>query len=255
MKQLTAWSICLGVLLWASLSHADDNKIVVANGEWFPYISQELKHYGVFSHIITEAFALEGVTVEFKWVPWKRALEKTYAGVYDATSSWIWTEERAKYLEFSDIIMESKKVFFHLKETSFDWETIEDLKGLRIGGVIGYTYGTEFDKAAESGRINVEFVAKDIQNFDKLLKDRIDIYPQELEIGYSYINRYGADTAARFTHHPKVIILTRNPLNFSKKVPKNKQLLEKFNRGLKQLKDSGRWQAMIEAANRGEYQK
>ena len=42
-------------------------------------------------------------------------------------------------------------VFFHLKNTEFDWDGYEDLKSLRVGGSIGYDYGKEF-KEAENKR-------------------------------------------------------------------------------------------------------
>ena len=41
----------------------------LTNGEWPPYTSQNLKNYGVFSPIVSEAFELEGMTVEYTFFP------------------------------------------------------------------------------------------------------------------------------------------------------------------------------------------
>lgn len=90
----------------------DENTIVIANGEWLPFLSKDLKHHGVFCHIITEAFASEGVTVIYEWVPWKRAYINTLAGEYDATATWVPNQEREKLFYYSDTILVNKKFFF-----------------------------------------------------------------------------------------------------------------------------------------------
>jgi len=47
------------------------------------------------------------------------------------------------------------------------------IKIIIIGGVLGYFYQKEFEKAG----LNVEYVATDEQNLKKLLAGRIDIFP------------------------------------------------------------------------------
>ncbi len=46
--------------------------IRLTNGEWQPYLSKDAPHHGFASHIVTEAFALVGVEVEYGFFPWKR---------------------------------------------------------------------------------------------------------------------------------------------------------------------------------------
>ena len=58
-----------------------------------------------------------------------------------------------------------------------------------------------------------------------------------------------------FTHHPKRI--TEKPLYLllSKKVPGNEQMRDRFNDGLRKLKESGRYDQIIANALAGEYAK
>ena len=109
-------------------------KVQLTNGEWPPLLSKELKNYGVVSHIVTEAFALEGIKVEYKFYPWKRALNRAEKGLADGSVIWAPTPKRVKAFYFSDPVIRNEKVFFYMKSHPFDWDTIDDLKGIIFGG-------------------------------------------------------------------------------------------------------------------------
>ena len=42
-----------------------NNSVRLSSGEWPPYTSENLPHFGLASRIVTEAFALKGITVEY----------------------------------------------------------------------------------------------------------------------------------------------------------------------------------------------
>lgn len=44
-------------------------KIRSTNGEWPPYLSENLPHYGLASHIISEAFAKKGLPLNMAFSP------------------------------------------------------------------------------------------------------------------------------------------------------------------------------------------
>ncbi len=62
MKKLVI--IYLIFVLLGSRAMARDS-IRITTGEWPPYISESLPGYGVVSRIVTEAFKLENIRVEF----------------------------------------------------------------------------------------------------------------------------------------------------------------------------------------------
>ncbi|MEN8199822.1 MAG: transporter substrate-binding domain-containing protein [Thermodesulfobacteriota bacterium] len=229
--------------------------IRITNGEWPPYMSKELKHYGFFSHIITEAFALQGVKVEWGFFPWKRSYIYAESGEWDATAGWSHFPHREKHFHFSDTIVDSKWVFFHLKSYPFDWSTYRDLREIKVGGTMQYAYKGALQKAEEEGVIEIERVPQDEQNLKKLLSGRIDIFPQEVEVGYEMINNeFTPEEAMLFTHHPLPAVASDElRLLFSKKVERNRHLVDVFNQGLKQLRESGRIEQMIAASRKGEY--
>ena len=66
---------------------------------------------------------------------------------------------------------------------------------------------------------------------------------------------FSEEQAALFTHHQKPINDQPMYLMLSKKVPGNEEMRDRFNEGLRQLKESGRYDQIIADALAGEYAK
>ena len=93
--------------------------IRITNGEWPPYLSEKLKHNGLASRIVREAFELEGIQVVYDFFPWNRSLMLAQTGEWDGTAVWLRSPEREQEFYISDPVVQSTYVFFHLKkETS-----------------------------------------------------------------------------------------------------------------------------------------
>lgn len=231
--------------------------IRLTNGEWQPYLSEHAPHYGFASHIIAEAFGLVGVEVEYGFFPWRRSFELAKKGAtWDGTAVWLYSEERAASFYYTDSVIPSNTAFFHLNDVEFDWNTMEDLKDKRIGTTLEYSYGPEFDEADKSGIIDPERVATDELNLKKLLKGRIEVFPGEVMVTYTQIREtFSKEDAARFTHHPKSLHRNLQYLLLSKANPDNERFAELFNEGLKQLKESGRYDQIIADGLAGKYAK
>lgn len=77
-------AVLIGLMLIGLLNpaFADDREtITLTNGEWAPYLSESFKYGGFLSRVCSEAFALEGVDVEYEYLPWKRAYESARAAL------------------------------------------------------------------------------------------------------------------------------------------------------------------------------
>jgi len=62
--------------------------IRLTNGEWQPFLSKDAPHHGFASHIVTAAFALVGVEVEYGFFPWKRSFKLAKEGTWDGSVVW-----------------------------------------------------------------------------------------------------------------------------------------------------------------------
>lgn len=228
--------------------------IRLTNGEWPPFLSENAPHYGFATHIVTEAFALVGVEVEYGFFPWKRAMVLARKGQWDGTAVWWDKEERREHFFYTDAVAPTTTVFFHLKSRGFDWNTYEDLRELKIGATLEYTYGKNFEAAEAAGIIRTERVPHDETSLKKLLKGRIDVFPGGLMTTYAQIrDTFRKEDAALFMHHFKPIAQRPVYLLLSKKVPGNEQMRDRFNEGIGMLKESGRYDQILADGLAGKY--
>jgi len=251
--------ICIALVIF-SLSNITfgiaEETVTVDLGEWEPLISKSYKYYGVVSRIVEEAFALEGINVEYRWVPWKRAYKEVLQGKSLASPGWSKSEEREKEVLFSESVFEKYQVFFHLKSFPFQWESYDDLKKYKIGVTRGYFYGEEFKEAVENGKIKVDVTTTDEQNFKKLVYNRFDIFPVNLITSYHIARKSLSPTELELiTYHPKNLAPPSTNHVIFVKNEKGERILQLFNKGLNRLKESGKIDQYFGESERGEYTK
>lgn len=228
--------LCGAPSLWAQES------IRLTNGEWEPYHSAALPHFGVGTRVVTEAFALVGISVEYGFFPWSRAFSLARDGEWDGTMPWGLSAEEAQHFYQSDVVFEGSWVFFHRKDYPFDWQTMADLKGIPLGATLEYEYGDLFHQAVQSGTIDPQWIPQDEQNFEKLLVGRIDLFPQDINVGYAQIRKnFPREAWGRFTHHPKAFNHKQYRLILSRQHQRNARMIALFNQGLGRLKASGKY--------------
>lgn len=231
-------TLAAAALLLSSISARADDAITLTSGEWMPYISARAPYYGPISRIVTEAFALEGVKVNYLFRPWSRAYAEAAGGSANGSIVWSSSErdsDRARNFHFSDVIFDGKSVYFYLK--TFDWNK-RSLTGVRLGGTAGYEY--LFDK---DPWIQVDRTApSDELNFRKLVAGRFDVFPANLDVGRHILREeLTPEQAMQVTWDPKPYNITHYHLLLSKKDPSSLRYMALFNKGLKKLKDSGKY--------------
>lgn len=229
-------------------------ELQISVGDWPPYLSSKLKHNGVIAHLISDLMADEGYRVIFRFLPWPRAYADAAAGKYQASAIWMHKAERDAEFLFSAALLNEQFVFFHLKSMPFDWQHFTDLKGMKLGGGLEYSYGTEFDAYLATGDVQMERVSNDVQNFGKLLKERVVLYPQEINVGYASLrNHFSLAETAKITHNPKPLLNNLSYLMLPKKLPGSQALLKRFNRRLQSYRDNGRYQQYFNDLQQGKY--
>ncbi len=78
----------LGYWLLLSVLHCSayaKETITIASGEYPPWSGKDLLHEGYVSHLVRSAYALQGIDVEYKYMPWIRSLEDASNGYYGAS--------------------------------------------------------------------------------------------------------------------------------------------------------------------------
>jgi len=243
--------------LWCGLSAQaiEQPELRISVGDWPPYLSSELKHNGVIAHLISDILADEGYRVTFQFLPWPRAYTAAAAGRFDGTAVWMHKAERETDFYFSEPLLDEQFVFFHLKSLPFDWQRFDDLTGMTIGGGLEYSYGPQFDAFLAKNTVKMERVSTDMQNFEKLLKERVVLYPQEMNVGYAALrSHFSASDQAKITHHPNPLLSNYSFLLLPRSLASSPALMARFNQRLAYYRKSGRYDRYFADLNQGKYQ-
>ena len=185
---------------------------------------------GTYPRIITEAFRRMNIPVKVNAIPWKRALAEAKSGRAGIAGLY-WTEERARYFDFSDPLLTEKVLIFVRNDSTFPFMAMTDLKGKKLATISGWVYGNEFDKARASGLFATDPNIDDGLNFEKLIRRRVDAVIAIESSGQAAITSKNLGTVVRALKQPLSSLQTY--LAFSK--GSNGVLLRRFNDTLKSM--------------------
>lgn len=243
-------SKCAKILLCSVLSTSVFAEVVTifGNENKEPKVYLEGKqNKGVLVDIIQCVEQKTSLVMSVHLMPWQRAYNSALA-LQGGVMGLSMTNERLKIIDYSDVMFFDDVMLVVKKGKEFNYSSIEDLKGKRVGGQRGAKYGEEFSQA-----INVIFTLDEdgssTSRLKKLLYDRIDVAvlsPGNISV-LDVINRDPLLTRNKNKFSVLPIPLNRDPnyLGFSKSM-NMKPFLEEFNQGLEQCKTSGKHQLIVD---------
>ncbi len=215
----------------------DAKTIKLATGEYPPYASAEMPGYGCVTEIVSATLKEMGVTPDYIFYPWKRCERTVELGKIWATFPYSVTEKRTRDFLFSDVLLvTSTNFFFYKKRTpKFKWDTLADLKPYTIGGVLGYYYKAEFEKA----KLIVDYAPSETMTLKKLIHDRVALAPLDEAVGWNLIKKHFPEELINIGMAEKAHETSGNYLMVSKSYPDSENLLNRFNNALNTIKHNG----------------
>ncbi|MDN3611422.1 substrate-binding periplasmic protein [Vibrio ostreicida] len=126
------------LILWSPLTLAATLKI--SQDLWPPYIMNSVQGSGIAHDIVADALVSAGYDLEYSVKPWTRVLKETKSGQNDVIISLWKTEERAKFLLYTQPYTHNNVIFISRSETQFEYESLDSLKGLRVALINDYAY-------------------------------------------------------------------------------------------------------------------
>jgi len=250
--KIAATGLLSALLTCAQVSATES--ITLSNGDWPPYMSEDLRSSGPLSHVVSLAFEAEQVDTHYKFFPWKRSMLLAEKGKVDGTLGWKKTPEREENFYYSEPLISTSNVVFYLKSKPIHFNQLSERKSTSAALVSGIHYET-FQPLINASIINPIYVYSQSQAFRMLLKKRIELVPQSLEVGYAILTKHFSKAEqALFAHEP---VPYAEPsqiyLLLSKSVKGNYALLQRFNDGLKKLRETGIYYAVWQSSHKGEY--
>jgi len=228
--------------IFGSTMQAQNEIITFVCSEWPPFEYMEddtLK--GIDVKIIKEAFLISGIEIAIKILPWNRCINEVKKQTVDGVFSLRKTLEREQYLLFPEQVLDqSINVLFYSVDKPYYFNgDYNSLKGLIIGTTLGYDYGENF---MTSNIFQKEATSSDELNFNKLINHRINLFICDKIVGLYILNKYKIVDKVSYNEFPvsifdMYIAFTKNDNGY--------RLSEIFNKGIKQLKKSGRYNQII----------
>jgi polar amino acid transport system substrate-binding protein len=232
---LRFFAVLVTAVLVSTHTLATDNTVRLAATEYPPFYGKELEDHGFITEIIVTAFERSGYTVEVKFLPWKRALEKTKEGAFGGLFTVWYREAREEWFVFSDPLPANEVGFYKRATDEISFTNYDDLEPYRIGVVRGYANPPGFDEAG----LKTSVVVDDETNFRMLDKGRIDLVLTDRIVGRYVLNTRLDGSDGSFEWLLPALKIDPQHLVFSKQVEGYEQRALDFNAGLAALKADG----------------
>ncbi|WP_020405646.1 substrate-binding periplasmic protein [Hahella ganghwensis] len=242
------YMVFLSVLfLSSSHAYAGDSRhtVYITNGEWPPFLSEHLPHFGYASHVITEAFHSVGIEVEYGFFPWKRSYRYAKNGKdptgkrWNGTAIWVYTDERAESFHYTDPVVIDEEVLYSLRSKPVQWTQIEDLQGKRIGATLHTVY-PPLEAAEKKGVLVLTRAANYDLLFRRLLLGEVDAVPLTKRVALYFLHvSLSSSDRHKITYHPTVIQVRKYHLILSRVLEGNVELVDLFNEGLMRIEANG----------------
>ena len=195
---------------------------------------------GLLVTIVEMVFEKADIPLTLKFLPFKRAYEyvKTGSSEIDGLFNFYKTKERLDFFDYTVSVINNPLVFFVRKDSVVKFSTLEDLKGLKVGVMRGYTYGTDFDK-------NTLFVREPTDshklNFVKLVYGRTDAYPCDQLVGILVAMKNNLMSELKIL--PTTLKVMDGYIGFTK--GKHQQTINRLNRVIREMSQNGEIENII----------
>ncbi|MFE8071215.1 transporter substrate-binding domain-containing protein [Marinobacteraceae bacterium S3BR75-40.1] len=238
LKRITFSFLMILIGLFSTTAWSET--VALANGDWKPYLGKDLPGGGPVARLVKAAFENQGWDVKYEYYPWKRGFQMAKNADLDGSIVWSYNDERAQDFLYSDPVIDLKTVVFYNKDKPVEWPNKEDLKGLKLGGVVGYDYAF----VTEDNGYTIERVGSPENNYKKLAAGRLDGVMEELLVGQQLASEVGV--ADQVDYNPKPIKSNPYHLIVGKANPRAQKVIDTFNKGIAALKASGEYNKILD---------
>lgn len=197
----------LALLIAASITHAGDGKVIhVAADIWCPYNCQPGgAQPGYLVELLKLAFEPAGYAIDYKILPWKRALSETRSGKIDAAIGAVEGNSLGNLLG-KEVLGHDKTVLVTRSGDSLDYVSPGSLDRLALGVIENYTYDNNgpldaylAQRAKQDDRISVIHQSRPLDVLFRMLqRGRIDAFPENLYVAQYMAAAMGLEKSVKF---------------------------------------------------------
>lgn len=226
--------------------HTQADTLTAVTDPYPPFVDEDHPQEGIAMAIVRAAYATQGYEIRWLNMPWARAEQSVKNGTFDMLPITWYTKSRSRELLYSDPYVTNHVKFIQRRGEDFTYQGLESLRGKSVGTVRYYGYGDEFSTAEHFTR---EPVAEFIYNIRKLINGRIDLTLEDELVARTHIAKHAPELIdlIDFVEPPytsKDLHVTSGYAN-----PRHREIIDAFNAGLKEIKENGTFQQIMEDNN------
>ncbi|WP_394559310.1 substrate-binding periplasmic protein [Aquipseudomonas alcaligenes] len=234
--------LTLAIPLLLCLPLAADPRL--ATLEYPPYTSQHMPNGGSIVELTRRAFATQGYEPRIDFMPWARVRAELHSGRYQGALA-LWPQEiKEEDLIASRPLFYSQLGMFVRRRDPQPFQSIDDLRGRKVGIVRGYGYPP---RLLNSG-LRTEEAVDDISNLRKLAARRFDLVLLERVVG-EYLVASDDELRGRLAWQEPALERIPLVLGFTEPRAGQPDWAAIFERGLRELHASGEYMLILKRHN------
>lgn len=233
------------LLSFFMVSPARAETITIVADSWCPYnCDPSGERPGFMIEIAKKAFEKHGISVEYKIMPWARAIEETRKGKYSAIVG-------ASLQDAPDFIFPNisqgwmQNRFYVGKDSPWRYQGGDSLSKISIGVIAGYSYSDEIDGYLKANRNNpkyVQIVSGDNaleMNLGKLMAGRVGAIIEDTHVIRYYLASHPEFTGVTEAGSIKNSKQSHLYIAFSPKHTQSQKYVEILGNEMRYLRASG----------------
>jgi ABC-type amino acid transport substrate-binding protein len=235
-------ALTFAFLLTAVLGYSQTTKLKLASDVWPPFTDIKTNK-AVAIDLVHVALARTNVQEQTEILDFKEVVNEINNKKFDGSAALWYSEERAKFLIFSEPYLENRLILVGKKGISVSADSLSKLKGKRVAVVESYAYGSLLDQAD-----GVQLVKgkNDQQSLERLLRAEVD-YMLADALLIEYILKYQSKEAAQYLEIGTSTLL-KLPLHFAirREIPGAEKIVENFNKEIKKMIADGVYNQILQ---------
>ena len=189
MKKLTTL-ITTAALCFVSSCQLSADTISIRADEWFPMNGEpDSGNEGYMIDLAREIFGAAGHKVDYKLMPWERAVNSVRAGKFDCVVG-AYPEDAPDFKFPTENWGIDSTGYFVRPDSTWTFNGYDSLLTQKVGVISGYAYGDEVDELIKSrGDVFKAASGNDAleKNFKKLTGKRLDLVIESIAVGNAKI--------------------------------------------------------------------
>lgn len=234
-------------LALANVSSAEESLTLRIRADaWMPFNGDPAaKQPGYVVEFLREIFEPQGIKVDYQIMPWAAAVKAAEAGEIDGIIGA--NKKEAENLVTGTVsIAEPQFALFVRKDSPWKYESLRSLQSIHLGAIEGYSYWASLDgyiKKSTAPALKMYTGDNPLaEAMVDLVDGKIDVMPESVLV-FVWMTK---NTGRKFSDFRIAYSETAEPLYVAfSKTEQGRKYTRMFDLGLRKLKDSGRFDAIL----------